>query len=125
MSRKVMPYPLPDDHIFVDEPEENPPPRAVLHPHGSTRVWSSNVATPIAGSDFGAVMNGMTVNGKQLALYCYGTARYTDVFGRPQWTNYCHLYGGPLPYEGVAATKPGAGTVASYHRHNDTSDDPE
>jgi hypothetical protein len=125
MTRKVMPYPLPDDHVFVDEPAEVPPPRAVLHPHASTRVWSSNVATPISGSDLGAVMNGMRVNGKQLALYCYGTARYTDTFGKRHWTNYCHLYGGRLPYEGVAATKPGDGTTAIYHRHNDTSDDPE
>jgi hypothetical protein len=125
MSRKVMPYPLPDDYVFVDEPDEGPSPRAVLHPRASTKVWSSNVATPISGSDIGAVMNGMSVNGKQLALYCYGTARYTDTFGKRHWTNYCHLYGGPLPYEGVAGTKPGEGTAATYHRHNDTSDDPE
>jgi hypothetical protein len=67
----------------------------------------------------------MTITeGEEKRLYCWGVARYTDVFGNRHWTRFCFYQGGPLVFDSTGEKLP-TRLTSFCHRHNDTSDAPD
>ena len=115
MSRKILPFPLPDDYAFVDDIDPDPTPRTVLNPGQKFPVHCSEF-DPMFDSVRDDIIKKTLINGARTALYCYGTVRLKDVFGASRWARYCLIFGGHFPF--------GPKRWSLSRRHNDTSEGP-
>lgn len=77
-------WPLPEGFSFEGPMiEDHPVTRSVIPPNG-TAHYHTGSARPMTPAEMAAIDSG------ELRLYVYGHIHYTDSFGRPHWTNFCH-----------------------------------
>lgn len=103
-------WPLRDDFTFEGPIiKDHPVTRSVIPPDGMAHYHTGS-GRPMTPAELAALENG------DLRLYVYGHINYTDSFGRPHWTNFCHA--------STALGKQGFRTaMAKCDRHNDADRD--
>lgn len=118
MDRKILPFPLSDTKGLTETTDPDPHPEAsvTINPGTWARGTSSRHRVKITESELLAVGSGQTEGGQEIQLYCYGTVRFKDVFGKSHWVNYCAMFGGEFSRR--------EGRPSLCHLHNDTSDNP-
>jgi hypothetical protein len=105
-----------DTFAFPERLDDDPTGDLVLN-KDAPRTFRSKAVTPkMDKAEWEAI-----TEGDEKRLYCWGIARYTDVFGRRHWARYCFYQGGKLVFDTTSEMLPQRRTPYC-HRHNDTSD---
>jgi hypothetical protein len=118
----VMRWPAPKGFTFPEKLDGDPTGNIVIHPDRPSGTKSADRKRSFTAQEWQRIQDGKNVTGREIRLYCWGIARYTDVFNRRHWARYCFIYGGLFSQNDG---KGNAGRAAMYHRHNDTSDSPD
>jgi hypothetical protein len=119
MTRRVMPFPLPDDfEMREDSDHDNYRSYVTVQPKGTVDITSSRNDPQISDATLHAAFDSQDGAADQTQIYCFGTLRFRDVFGRPHWAHYCKSFGGN--YYRRTNGKP-----TTSNLYNDSSDDPE
>jgi hypothetical protein len=102
-------WPLPNGFNFVGPIDDRPVTRSVIPPNGIVH-YHTGTGRPMTPDELAAVESGA------LCLYIYGHIHYTDSFGHPHWTNFCHASTN-LGKQGFRTA------MAKCDRHNDADRD--
>jgi hypothetical protein len=106
------------EHFDFPEWDDGDPRGDLVVYKDNPRIVTAHFSEPaLTRAQWESIERGTDGDGNPFRLYCWGVARYEDIFGRWHWTRYCVAFGGEYSFP---PGKPERAPV--FHRYNDTSD---